>query len=286
MAKQKTPPTSVEELPNGTRIEFWDSVDAEGNDQQRRYLVNGKRFLNVTTVLDVLAKEALLDWAARLAREGKKWRAVRAEAGERGTISHHLLLQLLTGAGATLADLAPEHRPYGQAGFKWFFKRKPTVLECERMVASCDHRYAGRLDLFAEIDGLKTLVDFKTVTRWAYKKEDGVETDELYEPYAENLLQLDLYQGARIECGLEPADRGLIVRLGPDGEFEETFIERRVKGKKLVTVGLDPHRGVAILNAYRAKAKAANDLRAAARRAHVEKAMDQQIAGAVKELVG
>jgi hypothetical protein len=286
MGKQKTPPTSVEVLPNGTRIEFWDKVDADGNEQTRRYMVNGKRFLNVTTVLDVLAKEALLDWTARLAREGKNWRAVRAEAGERGTVSHHLLLQVLTGQGASLADLAPEHRRYGQAGFKFIHQRKPKVIECERMVASCDHRYAGRLDLFAEIDGVKTLVDFKTVTRWAYKKEDGVETDEKYAPFAENLLQLDLYQGARIECGLEPAERGLVVRLGPDGEYEETYVERRVKGRRLVTAGLDPHRGVAILGAYRARAKADAELRKAAGIAFVEGSMDRQIEAATKELVG
>lgn len=283
----KTPPTSVEVLPSGDRIEFWDSVDADGNKQQRRYLVNGERFANVTTILDVLAKEALLDWAANLAREGRDHRRVKAEAGDRGKISHHLLLQLLTKQGPTLADLAPEHRAYGQAAFKWVRHCRPEVLESERMVASCDHRYAGRLDLFAGIDGVRTLVDFKTVTKWSYLRDRETKelTDEKYGPYDENLLQLDLYQGARIECGLEPAERGLIVRLGPDAEFEETFIERRVKGKRVVTKGLDPHRGVAILNAYRAKAKAAKELRAAARIAYTEQKCDQEIAEAV-EAVG
>jgi hypothetical protein len=273
MAKTKAPPTSVEVLPNGTKIEFWDSVDAEGNEQQRRYMVNGERFANVTTILNVLAKDALLDWAARLAREGKNWKQVRAEAGERGTISHHLLLRLLTGQGGSLADLASEHRPYGQAGFKFLRKRKPKVLECERMVASCEHGYAGRLDLFGEIDGAKTLVDFKTVTNWAFYKDEGVATEEKYPPYEENLLQLDLYQGARIECGLEPAERGLIVRLGPDAEIQETFVD------------LDPERGIAILNAYRAKAEARKVLRAATKAQVVREGMDRQIAAATKELV-
>lgn len=251
--KTPTPPTSTETLPDGTVIEFWDSADAEGNPQQRRYLVNGKRFANVTTILNVLAKEALLDWAANLASEGKKWRKVRSEAGERGTLSHHLLLQILTGAGATLADLSDEHRPYGQAGFKWVHRRQPTVIECERMVASCQHRYAGRLDLFALIDGPETLVDFKTVSKWSYERDRKTKelTDRLYPPYDENLLQLDLYQGARIECGLAPAERGLIVRLGPDAEYDETFVD------------LDPERGIAILEAYRAKGEATKALREA-----------------------
>jgi hypothetical protein len=269
----KTPPTSVEVLPSGTRIEFWDSVDAEGNDQQRRYMVNGERFANVTTVLDVLAKDALLDWAANLAKEGKNWKRVRAEAGERGKISHHLLLCLLTGRGGTLADLSTANRPYGQAGFKFIHGRKPKVLECERMVASCEHRYAGRLDLFAELDDLKTLIDFKTVTKWSYLKDDGVETDEKYPPYPENLLQLDLYQGARIECGLEPADRGMIVRLGPDAEVEETPVD------------LDPERGVAILKAYRARAEARKVLSAATKAQRTSEEMQRQIDAAC-EAVG
>jgi hypothetical protein len=264
-------PTSVETLPDGTKIEFWDSEDADGNPQTRRYLVNGKRFANVTTILSVLAKDALLDWAANLAKEGRNWKAVRAEAGERGKVSHHLLLQILTGAGATLSDLEDVHRPYGQAGFKWVRDAKPEVVECERMVASCEHRYAGRLDLFARIGSELTLVDFKTVTKWSYERDRETKelTDQLYPPYDENLLQLDLYQGARIECGLEPADQGLIVRLGPDAEYDPTPVD------------LDPDRGVAILDAYRAKAGAGKELRRAAKAARVRQETDRQIAEAV-----
>jgi hypothetical protein len=254
-------------MPNGTLIEFWDEVDAEGNEQQRRYRVNGERFANVTTILNVLAKDALLEWAARLAKEGKDWKAVRAQAGERGKVSHHLLLQILTGQGGTLADLSPEHRSYGQAGFKSIRDLRPKVLECERMVASVTHKYAGRLDLFAEIDGIKTLVDFKTLTRWAYERDRDTKelTDTLLPPYAENLLQLDLYQGARIECGLEPAERGLVLRLGPDAEYDPTFAE------------LDPERGIAILGAYRTKQDAEKVLRKASKAGQTERKLDKQI---------
>lgn len=274
-SKSSASPSVVETMPSGTKIEFWDSTDADGNPQQRRYLVNGKRFTNVTTILDVLAKDALLDWAANLAKEGKEWKKVRAEAGERGHVSHHLLLQLLTGEGATLANFNPQHRPYGQAAFKWFRACRPEVIEAERMVASVEHRYAGRLDLFARIDDRLTLIDFKTVTKWSYIRDRKTHefTDEKYAPYDENLLQLDLYQGARIECGLEPASTGLIVRLGPDAEFEETFVD------------LDPDRGIAVLGAYRAKSAVGKVLRKAGRAAYLARKSQDEIDRAI-EAVG
>jgi len=134
------------------------------------------------------------------------------------------------------------------------------------MVASCEHRFAGRLDLFALLGRTTTLIDYKTVKNWAYKKEDGVETDEKLAPYAENLLQLDLYQAARIECGLEPAEQGLVVRLGPDAEVEETFVD------------LDPDRGIAILKAYRARAAARKALEKAARAQYTAAKCDEEIA--------
>jgi hypothetical protein len=275
MARKKAgPPTATETLPDGTLIEFWDSEDADGNKQTRRYLVNGQRLVSVTTIVDILAKHALLDWVERLTREGRRWWEVRNEAGERGDSSHHLLLQVLTGAGASLANLPDAHRPYGQGGFKWIRDRRPEVFEVERMVASSVHGYAGRLDLLAGIEDVRTLVDFKTVTKWSYLKDPDTKelTSEKYPPYAENLLQLDLYQGALIECGIEPAKRGLIVRLGPDAEFDETFVD------------LDPARGVGILAAYRAKSKAEAVLRKAGKAAHNRQTTEREIAEAVRQM--
>ena len=265
MVASKREPNSTETTPSGIEISYFDSVGVDGLPQQRRYLVNGDRVANVTTVLGVLAKEALLDWASKLATEGKRWKDVRNEAGERGHNTHHLLLQLLTGDDASLAALPEDHRAHGQGAFKFVRTRKPQVIETERMVASAEHRYAGRFDLLADIDGIRTLADAKTLTRWAYKRKDGELTTEKYPPYDENLLQLDLYQGGLIESGYEPAERGLIVRLGPDGNFDETYVE------------LEPERGLAILHAYRAKSAAEKTLKAARKAQEVRETADAEI---------
>lgn len=265
----KRPPNLVERTPSGVVIEFWDSVGVDGERQQRRYRCNGERYVNASTVVDVLAKEALLGWVERLTREGKDWREEREAAADRGHNSHDLILRYLMGKRVSLRDLPDEGRAWGQAAFNWLNDRGPKVERAEFMVACPTHRYAGRPDLLAEIDGVWTLADYKTLTRWSYKRVKGVETDERHPPYDENLIQLDLYQGALIESGYEPAQRGLIVRLGPDGTYDETFVD------------LDPDRGVALVNAYRVKLAAGKVLRDAYKATQTQAEVEGQIAEAV-----
>lgn len=243
------PPNSTETTPSGVLIEFWDEVNVEtGAEQTRRYKVNGEKMPSATTILGVLNKPALLDWAARLAREGKDWREVRDEAAERGTDSHALACGLLAGDRVGLQDLRDEHRAYGQAAMRWISRRRPKVERLETMVASVAHGYSGRIDLLGRVTEGLGVFDYKSVTRW---HEDG--NGDKLPPYDENALQLDLYSGALIECGYPAPEFGGVVRLGPDGEFDETLFE------------LDHDRGLAILGAYRAKAEAGKALRAGLR---------------------
>lgn len=248
---EKRPPNAVTVTPAGDEIAYYDSTGVDGEPQTRRYLVNGERFLNVTTVLGVLAKEALLHWVARETAAGRDWRETRDSAAKRGTDTHALIAGILAGERVSLAELDDEHRGWGQAAFRWLRDREPDVELSETMVACPAEGYAGRLDLVATVAGRRTLCDFKTVTAFAYKRSKGEPTDEKLPPYDENLLQLDLYAGALIASGYELPDRGLIVRLGPDGSYDETFCE------------LDPDRGLAILAAHRAKRAAGRALREA-----------------------
>lgn len=234
------PPTAVDTTPTGIEIAFWDETNVEtGQPQQRHYKVDGKRLPSVTTILGVLNKPALLDWAARFAREGLDWRDVRDEAGDRGHNTHELALDVVLGKRRSLSSLPAEHRAYGQAAMSWVLDRQPEVIEAERMIASVEHGYSGRTDLLALIGGHRVLADYKTVSRWHFNG------DEKLPPYPENALQLDLYANAAAECGYEAPDLGLVVRLGPDGEYHESFFE------------LDYERGLRIVGAYTARAEAA-----------------------------
>lgn len=58
---------------------------------------DGKRVPSVTTILGILNKPALLDWAWRMGCEGQDYKAVRDNAGDIGTLAHYLILCHLKG---------------------------------------------------------------------------------------------------------------------------------------------------------------------------------------------
>ncbi len=247
----KRPPNFIETTPSGFEIAFYDSVGVDGEPQQRRYLVDGERFVNVTSATGIYMKEALLGWVERETRAGRDWRETRDLASKRGTSTHDLILRMLIGR-ASLADLADEDRAYGQAGAAWLHARAPKVLDAERTVASIEYGFAGRFDLLCELDGTVTRVDFKTVTDWSYRRSKGETTDRKLPPFFENVLQLAGYELAARESGYESSQQLLIVRLGPDGTFDETCVP------------YVPDRFLAALAAHGAKRDTERDLRAVA----------------------
>jgi len=215
-------PDSSETTPSGYRIEFWDEVRAEFPEarQRRRYLVNDKKLQSVTHFTGLLDKPGVKFWVADLVRQGLDWQEELKRAARRGTVSHKVVLDLLTGTRRSLSSVEDEHRPYAQAVSAWILERQPKVIEAERMVASLEHGYSGRFDLHAELRGWTNAprIDFKSKERWPIDRQTGKRRP----PYETEVMQLDLYEIAAVESGYPAADFGLIVRLGPDGTYDET----------------------------------------------------------------
>lgn len=270
----KRPPNKVEILPDGTEVEYWDAIGVDGCPQQRRYRVEGDRYVSVSTVCGVLDKPALAPAAVKrteegvieLARKGVniagldqgELRAAMVEHGfhydsiwrvarDRGDVAHdHLLHLIRDGKVARLSDYKPDIRPWITAGMKFNLEAKPKVIAAEFIVASTEHEVAGRCDLFAEMrDGRKARIDFKTVTEWKQKtvQRKGVKvlSDEIYPPYDENLIQISGYELTSTACGYDDADALMVVRLGPDGDYDITEVPYR------------PDAFLAVLGAYRSR---------------------------------
>ncbi len=201
----------------------------------RFYHVDGVDYPSVTHILSCLNKPALVNWAAseerklvsavaadvhqefaelkvtdrakylalletRLGTE-KAHRKTLAAASDIGTQVHHLIewqmrkqLHLPVGPSPVVSDDAQ----WAVMAFEdWATAVQLEPLAVERIVYSASHGYAGTLDLLARVEGVVTVVDFKTGKA----------------VYPEAFLQNVAYQMAVGELGIDQPQRGVIVRL-------------------------------------------------------------------------
>lgn len=251
----KRPPNRLDTLPSGIEVAYWDAIGVDGKPQQRRYRVggvDGEKYPSISTIAGVFDKPALMPAAVKLQEQaiielaksgvdiasltqpelrvrlkeaGTHYDSVWQVARDRGDVAHDMLLALVRDRKvAKLSDYPEDIRPWISGGMKFVHREKPEVIDAEYMVASLEHGFAGRGDLLCKLrDGRIARVDYKTVTEWKYKKTwKGEPTDELYPPYDENLIALAGYELAAPESGYQESDVRIIVRLGPDGEYDVT----------------------------------------------------------------
>jgi hypothetical protein len=175
-------------------------------------LADGTIVPGVTTVLQILNKPALIQWAWDLGRQGLDWREVRDSAGDVGTLAHYLIM-------CTLKGETPDTSEYSQADiqkannclakFKNWLKEHPvSPIMIETPLVSEEYKYGGTLDLFAEYNDEFILVDFKT-------------GKALYDEY---FYQLTAYRRLLEEQGW-PVANARILRIGRDEVegFEEVI---------------------------------------------------------------
>lgn len=197
-------------------------------------LVGSRRdMVSVTTVLDVLAKPALISWAEDFGARGAiaaqrmgeipddlpldeviervRFLALGADAqkkraAQRGLDVHDALEEWTkTGHLPAVTDLAVEQRPYLEGLDAALADLNPEPIAAEQIVCHPALGYAGRYDLRCRIDGKDTLLDLKTSERG--------------KPYAEAHAQLVGYAMAEEEIGTGFPERLVALGVGADGGF-------------------------------------------------------------------
>ena len=110
-------------------------------------------------------------------------------------------------------DLTGQERGLYDAALAFLRERQPEMLRSEVTVYSRRHLYAGTADLLARIDGVPTMIDFKTGK--AVYADYGIQlaSSAFADFAADGDLEVPLDE-------LGPFRTGLIVRLGGDGRFE------------------------------------------------------------------
>jgi len=147
--------TTEADIKNGKRIHT-QYKDAEG-----------KKVPGVTTVLNsVLAKPALIKWAYGLGVKGIDMDGYRDALADVGTLAHRMILDHLRGDKTDTANCPKDQVDLAENCFikylEWEKAHKVEPIIVEEPLVSAIHGYGGTPDFYGRIDGVFTLMDFKT----------------------------------------------------------------------------------------------------------------------------
>ena len=188
------------------------------------YIFDGVEYPSVTTILGILDKPALIGWAAGLAvdwcinhREQinhpsfkqnatQGWRDASNIAKDIGTEVHHAIAAFHAGRDAQTDR--PEVQNSLIAYLAWEKEHHVIIEASEAPLHDPMWLFAGTLDAVAMVDGVRTLVDYKT-------------SRAVYNEYKYQIsAYADLWETHHPDRKIE---RTLIVRLDKEsGEFETT----------------------------------------------------------------
>lgn len=207
-----------------------DSKQIEGykfDEANHIHYLDSKPLMGVTSVLNVIGKEALIPWASGCAvdflkehiKKGKvitdeiykeaksAYKKKRDSAGNVGTMSHKLIESYIKSSTEPVFGQGDDIVKKIFENFKnWSVTNKVKFLESEKNVYSRELWIGGICDFVCEIDGKIYIGDVKT--------SSGI--------YPENFWQTSAYQYCLKEMGLYDNITGhIIVNCRKDGSFDE-----------------------------------------------------------------
>jgi hypothetical protein len=169
----------------------------------------GKKIVGTTTLLGILnssgSSDFLLDWAAKLQREGKNWKEVRNQAGAHGTLLHEMCEKHLPNDPVRPEGVPDEQWEKLRSSYVslagWWKREAPKTVLAEEPLVSEKYQYGGTLDGLMEWNGGLWLYDFKTGSQVGAKE----------------VCQMAMYRQLLDECkGLRPC--GAVLLHAPTKE--------------------------------------------------------------------
>ncbi len=123
-----------------------------------------------TTICALLAKPALIAWANKKGLDGVDSAKYTDDLADVGVLAHQLICDDLRGLMPDTRDYSEVQIAKAETSFRmfkqWVAGKEVEPIIVETPLVSERYGYGGQLDLFAEIDEVKTLVDFKTGAIW------------------------------------------------------------------------------------------------------------------------
>lgn len=181
-------------------------------------LADGTKVPGVTTILRVLDKPYLVSWANKLGFDQVDAAKYRDEKGMVGTLAHAMILSDLRGETPETYDNSQREIEQAENAYlKFCAWRKAHELEpimIEEPLVSEVFRFGGTPDFYGKVDGILTLLDFKTGANL----------------YPEAWLQLAAY-GMLLEERGHHVDQRILLNIGRDET--ENFVEAKRSGPSL-----------------------------------------------------
>lgn len=134
----------------------------------QRYRVNGTIVPGVTTVLNLLAKPALIYWAWNLGMQGEDYRKVSGKAADIGTIAHYMVECFLKAKEPDLDDYSNANIRKAKVAFgafkEWWEGSDLKIIAVEEQMSSKRMLCGGTIDCIAlsQKTGAIRLIDVKT----------------------------------------------------------------------------------------------------------------------------
>lgn len=147
-----------------------DAVFTSRASLKKPYYVDDLRVPGVSTVCGVIDKSGpLMWWAADLARKGIDYMTYRDDLANVGRLTHDMILAHFLGMKVDTRQNSQWEIDRAKNSFKSFLnfisKYKIELIEGEYELISPKHLFGGRMDFYGKLDGVLTLMDFKTGKR-------------------------------------------------------------------------------------------------------------------------
>lgn len=217
------------------------TLNFDGFRHKYMWVEKNKEIKSVTTILKVINKPALINWASGCAVDyisgqiepGKSYDELelsamysgarkahwqkKEDAGDLGTFLHKWVEKYIKGENPG-TPVNPELQESVLKFLIWVKKHNVKFLQAEQVIFSKKYEYSGTTDFICTIDGKMYIGDLKT--------SNGI--------YPEMFIQTSAYRYARNEEFPEEKYSGqLIVRIGKDGTFEFAVVKDDAMYKKM-----------------------------------------------------
>lgn len=127
---------------------------------KRYYEVDGQRYPRVTSIVNVLANPAIVDWKLKVGKEEAA--RVSKDATDWGT-KLHKNIELYNLHGEPWPECDAEVVGYLEPYINWFAENVARVIACERLCVSRLFGFAGTCDALVELtNGALAILDYKS----------------------------------------------------------------------------------------------------------------------------